>query len=258
MPPAVQRWRLVVARAADPHAMTQRDLNDAWLASIGAAGLPLARTEGATVRPRISFGAPLPVGMAAAGELIDVVLTERWPAWRVREALEPRLPEGWSLVRMEDVWLGGPPLAGRVVAADYRVDLDAPVARASLAAACAVLLAAGSLPRERHKGDRVVTYDLRPLLIDLTPTATHPDASVRVRTRFHPELGTGRPEEVVAALADVVGTPLGIRGIVRERLLLVEDLDAADRPDSTRPPTKGRRPQPHGRRGGQDTPGRAD
>lgn len=247
-----------MARAADPHGITQRDLNDAWLASIVAAGLPLARADGATARARISFGAPLPVGMAAAGELIDVVLTERWPAWRVREALEAGLPEGWSLVRLEDVWLGGPPLAGRVVAADYRVDLDAPVARPSLAAACADLLAAGSIPRERRKGDRVVTYDLRPLLIDVTLTKTLPDVSVRVRTRFHPELGTGRPEEVVAALADVVGTPLGIRGISRERLLLVEDLDAADRPESTRPPMKGRRPLSRGRRGGQDTPGRVD
>ena len=45
--------------------------------------------RGRAVAARISFGAPLPVGMAAEGELIDVVLTERWPAWRVREALEP-------------------------------------------------------------------------------------------------------------------------------------------------------------------------
>ncbi len=44
------------------------------------------------------------------------------------------------------------------------------------------------------------------------------------RTRFHPELGTGRPEEVVGALADLVGAPLAIEAIVRERLILAEDL----------------------------------
>ena len=57
------------------------------------------------------------------GELIDVVLTERWPIWRVRNALTDRLPAGWRLVDLFDVWLAGPPLAGRVVAADYRIEL---------------------------------------------------------------------------------------------------------------------------------------
>ena len=52
-----------------------------------AGGRPADRVDGCRrSRPRISFGAPLPVGMAADGELIDVVLVERWPAWRVREA----------------------------------------------------------------------------------------------------------------------------------------------------------------------------
>jgi len=48
---------------------------------------------------------------------------------------------------------------------------------------------------------------------------------VRTRTRFHPELGTGRPEEVLAALADAAGRPLEAATIVRERLLLIDDLD---------------------------------
>jgi len=50
---------------------------------------------------------------------------------------------------------------------------------------------------------------------------------VRIRTRFDPALGTGRPEEVVAALGDVLGRPLEIRSTVRERLLTHDDLDAA-------------------------------
>jgi hypothetical protein len=47
---------------------------------------------------------------------------------------------------------------------------------------------------------------------------------LRCRTRFHPELGTGRPEEVVAALGDRVGEVLQASSIVRDRLVLVEDL----------------------------------
>jgi radical SAM-linked protein len=219
-----QRWRLVVARAADAPARAQRDLADDWIAAIDAAGLPIAWTEGARPRQRIAFGAPLPVGMAANAELIDVVTTERWPAWRVREALSGHVPAGWRAVEIQDVWIAGPPLAGQVAAADYEIALAgaAPVDR--LRAAAADLLAAPRLPRQRARGDGTVEYDLRPLLIAVSVEGGEP-VSVTARTRFHPELGTGRPEEVVAALGDHAGQPLEIASIVRERLLLVEDLD---------------------------------
>ncbi|MFP5341452.1 MAG: TIGR03936 family radical SAM-associated protein [Candidatus Limnocylindria bacterium] len=226
--PARQRWRLVVARAADARRLAQRETVDAWLAAIAAAGLPLAKTAGASPRPRLSLGAPLPMDMPAEAELIDIVLTERWPAWRVREALEPVVPEGWQLVRLEDVWLGGPPLAGRVAAADYRIALapvdGTPVAVDAVRDACTQLLQASTLPRARAKGDRQVSYDLRPLLIDVRVVGDGPPPVIVARTRFHPELGNGRPEEVVAALGDALGVTLEMDAVVRARLLLVDDL----------------------------------
>jgi radical SAM-linked protein len=218
-----QRWRLVVARAADAPDQPQRDLADAWVAAIEAAGLPVAWTEGARSRPRIGFGAPLPVGMAANAELIDVVMTERWPAWRVREALTSHVPMGWRVVEVQDVWLAGPPLAGRVAAADFEIELAGHPPIDRLRAAAADLLAAARLPRQRARGDSSVEYDLRPLLIDIS-IEEGPPMSMTARTRFHPELGTGRPEEVVAALAGHAGQALEIVSIVRDRLILVEDL----------------------------------
>ena len=221
-----QRWRLVLARDADAPAQTQRELGAAWEAAMVAAALPLAWTEGAVPRPRVSFGAPLSVGMAAEAELIDIVLTERWPMWRVREAIDPQVPAGWRLIRLEDVWLAGPPLAGRVAAADYRIRLvpDAAVAVDTIRAACAAVLAATRLPRERVKGGGTVTYDLRPLLADVRVLEAGPPLVLEARTRIHPELGTGRPEEVVAAIAERAGAPLEIDAIVRERLLLADEL----------------------------------
>ena len=216
-----------MARGADAPAQTQRELTEGWEAAILAARLPLARSEGPSARPRISFGAPLPLGMAADGELIDLVLTERWPAWRVREAMSAVLPDGWRLVDLQDVWLAGPPLAGRVAAADYRIVL----ARADgtgLPQACAELLAATRIPRERAKGDTVVTYDLRPLLIDVRVAEAGPPIVLMARTRFHPELGTGRPEEVVAALAARLGRQLEVATVVRARLLLADELVAGE------------------------------
>lgn len=239
--PPRQRWRLVVARDAGAPRLAQRETADAWLAAVTAARLPIALTEGATPRPRLAFGAPLPLDMAAEAELIDVVLTERWPAWRVREALGPVLPDGWRLVRLEDVWLGGPPLAGRVAAADYRITCrlaeassdgppGSPDPTRRLGEACAAVLRATALPRVRTKGEREIAYDLRPLLIDVRVVDDGPPPVVLARTRMHPELGTGRPEEVVAALGDELGATLEAVDIVRARVVLADDLEG-DRAD---------------------------
>jgi hypothetical protein len=162
--------------------------------------------------------------MAAEGELMDVVLGDRWPAWRVREALIAHLPPGWRLVDLFDVWLAGPALAGQVAAADYRIELAADADAASLQRACAELLARPQLLRERPKGGGTVTYDLRPLLIDVSVREPGPPPVIVTRTRFHPELGMGRPEEVVAALGSATGVALVVGSITRQQLILSEDL----------------------------------
>ena len=135
------------------------------------------------------------------------------------------MPGGHALATLEDVWPGAPALAGRVAAADYRVTLGGSVDADALAAAAGRLLAAERLPRERAKGGGVKSYDLRPLLISIDTAVEEERVVVRIRTRIHPELGSGRPEEVVAALADELGTALEAIETVRERLLLLDDLE---------------------------------
>lgn len=212
-----QRWRLVLARADDAPRIAGRELADAWEDALEATGLPVHRAAGRT-RTRVAFAAPLQLGLAAERELAEVFLAERVPIWRIREALTERLPAGWRLVDLYDVWVGGPPLAGRVIAADYLIELaEAPEADL-LAEAARALLAARELPRVRQKGDGSVAYDLRPLLVDVS--VDRPGGVIRARTRIHPELGTGRPEEVVAALGERLGRALEVRAIVREGLVV--------------------------------------
>ena len=222
-PPPRQRWRLVLARSADAPALAGRDLADAWGAALDASGLPVFRAPG-KVRARLAFGAPIPVGLVAEQELADILLTELLPVWQVREALVAHLPAGWRLLDLHDVWLGGQALAAQVAAADYRIDVGAADSKA-IGAAIETVLRARELPRQRQKGGSAVTYDLRPLLVGLGVAAAGPPVLLRTRTRFHPVLGTGRPEEVVAALGDVAGMPLVIGSVVRERLVLANEMD---------------------------------
>jgi hypothetical protein len=221
-----QRWRLVLARSADAPELAGREQADAWDEAIAATGLPLYRaTPGG--RARVAWGAPLPSRMAAEREPAEIVLIEAIPVWRVREALTRRLPHGWSLVDLHDVWLGAPALAGRVTGAVYRVTLEAagcPDAEA-VGSAAAELLAAGELVRTRLKGGRSVAYDLRPLVAGISVAEPGPPVVLRIETRIHPERGSGRPEEVVAALGDHLGQPIVVRSMVRERLILDDEPD---------------------------------
>ena len=195
----------MLARSADAPELAGRELTDAWEAALEASGLPVFRSAGRS-RGRVAFGAPLPAGMAAERELADIVLTEFVPTWQVREGLAGRLPDGWRLVDLYDVWLGeaGPRRAGRRGRLPDRGHRRGRIR--VLAAAAAALLAAERLPRERQKGG--VDRPLRPAPAARRCRRRRPMARrswFARRTRFHPVLGTGRPEEVVAALGDAVG-----------------------------------------------------
>ena len=217
-----QRWRLAYARSVPATAETiGRDYIAAWEAALVGAGLPLVVTDPG--RPRIALAAPLPVGISALRELLDFWLTERWPAWRVREAVEARLPSDHAVVGLGNVWLGAPALPGRVAGADYLVTLAGSPDPAALMAAAARLRGADRLPRERAKAGGVKRYDLRPLLGDVTVVRMTPPLAVRIRTLNHAELGSGRPDEAIAALADEVGAPLNVSAFERERVVLVDD-----------------------------------
>jgi len=219
-----QRWRLVLARSADAPELAGRELADAWDQAIAASGLPVHRSTG-QARARVAWGAPLPSRMAAERELAEILLSEAVPVWRVRDALMRSLPAGWSLVDLHDVWLGSPALAGRVTGAVYRVTLDGDADPGMVAAAASALLEARQLIRTRLKGGASVAYDLRPLLAGIDIDQPGPPIVMRVQTRFHPERGSGRPEEVVAALGDRLGRPLAPVSIVRERLILADEPD---------------------------------
>jgi hypothetical protein len=138
-----------------------------------------------------------------------------------------------------------PPLPGQIVGAAWTVALAGPEPeRSALAAATQALLDATALPRVRVRagGDR--PYDLRPLLEDVAVTPSAPDrasaGAMRITTRVDPALGSGRPEEVVAALGDLLGAPLEIASIVRERLILA-DLRREPAPNRAARPSRNRR-----------------
>ena len=206
-----QRWRLVFGRNDDARFLSHLDAVHLWERAFRRGDVPVATSGGFTPRPRLIFAAPLPLGMLAEHDLADLYLSERLTRAELRARLTVGMPRGYELVDLRDEWVGAPALATRLVAADYRMTLIGAAAQ-QLDEAVVRLLAADRLPRARRRDKRASTYDLRPLLCDLARRGPAEldagDATGQVvwmRLRNSQELGIGRAEEVVAALAGELG-----------------------------------------------------
>ncbi len=241
-----QRWRLVFARDEEARFLSHLDAVRLWERAFRRGDIPVATSEGFSPRPKLVFAAPLQLGMLAEHELADLYLAERLTAPDLRDRLAAGMPHGYRVVDLHDVWVGAPAIAPQLAAADYRMTL-LNVDGAGLDGAASRLIAAEALPRERRREARAISYDLRPLLLDLRPRpadveALPPDAAVLaaglwMRLRHSQDRGSGRPEEVVAALAAELGTSV--------RALGGEDDESAPpplEPAAARPPIEIVRP----------------
>jgi len=226
-----QRWRLYLRLPATQLPGELPAGAGAWASLLERSGLPLAGEPG---RGRVAPAAQLPLGIAGEREIVDVVLAGRLPATEVRERVRAGLPPPVELVDLHDVWVGAPSASAALVAADYRVEV-AGVSPLGLRVAAEALLAVSTLPRERRREKKTQTIDLRPLIISLSVAGVLPPAGadadavtavLRTRLRHRPDT-VGRPEDVVAALAEPPAPPLGgeirVLRIVRERLLTRDD-----------------------------------
>jgi radical SAM-linked protein len=245
----VQRWRLVFGRDDEARFLSHLDAVRLWERAFRRGGIPVATSEGFSPRPKLIFAAPLQLGMLAEHELADLFLAERLTAPDLRARLAAGMPRGYRVVDLYDVWVGAPSIAPQLAAADYRMtllNLDRP----RLEGAVAAILAAERLPRVRRREAKATAYDLRPLLIGLEPRPADPaavpdDASaaeavaavgIWMRLRHTQDAGSGRADEVVAAIADALGM------VTRSTAPETEDTTGAGAAGSATPPDDAPRP----------------
>jgi radical SAM-linked protein len=155
----------------------------------------LAYSQGYHPQPRINLASALPLGFTSQAELADIWLEETLPIKQISQALTQALPPGLQIIDILDVALNLPPLQTQVVAAEYLITLLDPVEQ--LDNRLLDITSAATLPRERRKK----TYDLRPLILELTrlPDDAQGHACLCMRLSAG-DNATGRPEEVLSAL----------------------------------------------------------
>ncbi|RLC92776.1 MAG: hypothetical protein DRI39_07580 [Chloroflexi bacterium] len=215
----MQRLRLKFSRGDEVKYISHLDLMRLWDRALRRARIPLAYSEGFTPHPKISLGAPLPIGVTSEAELMDISLRRPVsPSFLIRSLLG-QLPSGVDVLEVELVSLSAPSLQSQVRYAEYHVTIETRRAEKELQEAIDSLLQAESLPWQHMRDTGPRHYDLRPLIqhVWLVGRQRADSFTLGMRLRCGPQ-GTGRPEQVAAALG-FTEYPASIH---RTRLILAE------------------------------------
>ena len=212
----MQRLRIRFSRGEELKFISHLDIMRLWQRALHRAEIPLAYTEGFSPHPRISLAAPLAVGVTSQAELMDIFCT-RWVSPHFfTNAVEQQLPTGIKILQVHSVAPTMPSLQSQVGYAEYRVEVETEKNRQGVEASLASLLSAKSLPwhHERDTGTR--NYDLRALIDKLWLIDWHNGyGTIGMKLRCDSG-GSGRPEQVAAAL----GFSQRPRSIHRTKLIL--------------------------------------
>ena len=197
--PPYQRLRIRFAKGEALKYISHLDLNRTWERVYRRAGLPLAYSQGFNPRPRFQIAAALPVGVTGTAELLDIWLTDELAPEEVVARLRAASPPGLEILAAEPVELQAPSLQSMLRAADYRAVVRSAEAAEAIRLRVQALLAAPTLLRQRQHKGRLQTYDLRPLIQEVSVEPGEGRLILQMRLQASPQ-GAGRPDEVLDAL----------------------------------------------------------
>jgi radical SAM-linked protein len=215
-----RRVRIVFRKGEAIQYISNLDLLRAWERTLRRARLPLAYSQGYNPHPRITIAMPLAVGCIGENEVVDVLLEAKAGPEEpdldgtVRDALEPTMPPGLSLVSVTEVARPDPALATLFSHAVYQIVL-ADVDPAEVQARLTALLEKSKAPITFRRK----TFDLRPLIGDLAlapASAAGPRSVSLTATLLQNERGRiGRPDALLQAL----DLEPYVRRVVRQQLV---------------------------------------
>jgi radical SAM-linked protein len=171
------------------------DLYKTWERTFRRANLPIKYSQGYNPRPRINIGAALPLGFTGENEMMDVWFEDQFTPEKVTKRLEPALPPGLLIKSIQGVKPHSPSLQKLISASEYIVTL--PDFINELPSRLTGLISKKEIWRER----RGKSYDLRPLIIDISDIQPDDNTPQKIRMRLLTKEGaTGRPDEVLSAI----------------------------------------------------------
>jgi radical SAM-linked protein len=212
----MQRLRVRFSREEEVKYISHLDLMRLWQRALNRAGVAVAYSEGFNPHPRMSLAAPLALGVTSEAELMDIVLAKWSSPHAFTEAVTRQLPPGVKIGGVINTPLSIPSLQSQVRFAEYAVEVETDKTPPEVEKSINDLLKKDSLPWQHQRDTGPRHYDLRPLIDDLwLVECHHGDCAIGMRLRCDSN-GSGRPEQVAAALG-FKKYPLSIH---RTRLIL--------------------------------------
>ena len=196
----MQRLRIRFRRGKELKFLSHLDLMRLWQRALNRAGIGLAYSEGFNPHPRLSLAAPLALGITSEAELMDIVLAKWSSPHSFTAAVARQLPRGIEILQTYNIALTLPSLQSQVAFAEYQVEVKTEKSREEVKTALKSLLRLESLPWQHQRDTGPRRYDLRRLIDDLWLIDWRQgDAVIGMKLRCDSG-GSGRPEQVAAAL----------------------------------------------------------
>jgi radical SAM-linked protein len=190
------RYRIAYQKNKAIKYTSNLDLYRVWERTLRRAGLPVVYSQGFHPQPKINLASPLPLGMTSKVELVDIWLQEAQNIAHLKQLIDHSIPPGINIDAIEEVSPDEPPIQTTIISSMYCIELPSGINMDDLKDRILTVLSSPQLIRTRR--DR--TYDLRPLIIEISIPANdmhHPILQMHLTAT---EGKTGRPDEVLLAL----------------------------------------------------------
>jgi len=221
----MQRIRVQFNRGEEIKFISHLDIMRLWERALRRAGVPIVYSQGFSPHPQMSLAVPLSVGMTSDAELMDVVCSRPvTPQW-FEGAVNQQLPAGIRVLRAQQVSPVLPSLQSQVRFAEYNVTINTDASREAIEASINHLMSLTTLPWQHQRDTGTKNYDLRPLIIELKLAEWRPGSSIIAMRLRSDQTGSGRPEQVIAALG--FDTPAAVH---RTGLILENQSEAVKKP----------------------------
>ena len=204
-----------MAKLGDARWISHLDLTRAIERALRRAHISVAYSQGYNPLPRLSFASALALGATSEAEYFDVDLARPMDPAHFQSALKAQLPPGLEVREVYEVPSAGPSLAAGVTVATYRVTVRLPWTddRIALQRAAGQFMESSSHILSRRREGRTRLVDARPLVQRLETKEGYDFLELEMDIFLDPR-GTVKPEEVVAALSEMVPMTM-VPGAVR-------------------------------------------
>ncbi len=196
----MQRLRIKFNRGPELKFISHLDIVRLWQRAFNRAGIEIAYSTGFSPHPRISLAAPLPLGVTSEAELMDIFVIHGVAPQYFVSAINQQLPAGISVSKVHPISAELPSLQSQISFAEYKVEVDTEKGPDNIESAIRKLLALEHLPWQHQRDTGPHQYDLRVLIDDIWIIEHRPPMGILGMKLRCDSQGSGRPEQVAAAL----------------------------------------------------------